>query len=155
MTWRKREVWQQNFAPMLTCTFSGLPLREVQFKVEKYLKEWRISELILKTIGNKHWLCVENFKKINKPCRKKSTNCRAQIIKLIYSEDDLCMTMASIHLYFAGKQVGDTQKRGKPEMRSFCRKSLDLHWSASARLGRGPASVPHLRYLSVSRHFNE
>ena len=63
--------------------------------------------------------------------------------------------MASIHLYFAGKQVGDTQKRGKPEMRSFCRKSLDLHWSASARPGRGPASVPHLRYLSVNRHFNE
>ena len=41
--------------------------------------------------------------------------------------------MASIHLYFAGKQVGDTQKRGKPEMRSSCRKSLDLHWSASPR----------------------
>ena len=65
------------------------------------------------------------------------------------------VTMASIHLYFAGKQVGDTQKRGKPEMRSSCRKSLDLPWSASARPGRGPASVPHLRYLSVSRHFNE
>ena len=38
--------------------------------------------------------------------------------------------MASIHLYFAGKQVGDTQKRGKPEMRSSCRKSL---------IGVGPA----------------
>ena len=63
--------------------------------------------------------------------------------------------MASIHLCFARKQVGDTQKRGKPEMRSSCRKSLDLHWLASARPGRGPASVPHLRYLSVSRHFNE
>ena len=50
--------------------------------------------------------------------------------------------MASIYLYFGGKQVGDTQKRGKPEMRSSCRKSLDLHWSASARPGRGPASVP-------------
>ena len=25
--------------------------------------------------------------------------------------------MASIHLYFARKQVGDTPKRGKPEMR--------------------------------------
>ena len=50
--------------------------------------------------------------------------------------------MASIHLYFVGKQVGDTQKRGKPEMRSSCRKSLDLHWLASARPGRGPASVP-------------
>ena len=37
------------------------------------------------------------------------------------------VSMASIHLYFAGKQVGDTQKRGKPEMRSSCRKSLDLH----------------------------
>ena len=64
-------------------------------------------------------------------------------------------SMASIHHYFARKQVGDTQKRGKPEMRSSCRKSLDLHWSASARPGRGSASVPHLRYLSVSRHFNE
>ena len=65
------------------------------------------------------------------------------------------LRMASIHLYFAGKQVGDTQKRGKLEMRSSCRKSLDLHWSASAPPGRSPASVPHLRYLSVSRHFNE
>ena len=35
--------------------------------------------------------------------------------------------MASIHYYFARKQVGDTQKRGKPEMRSSCRNSLDLH----------------------------
>ena len=40
------------------------------------------------------------------------------------------LAMASIHLYFAGKQVGDTQKRGKPEMRSSCRKSL---------IGVGPA----------------
>ena len=64
-------------------------------------------------------------------------------------------SMASIHHYFARKQVGDTQKRGKPEMRSSYRNSLDLHWSASARPSRGCASVPHLRYLSVSRHFNE
>ena len=35
--------------------------------------------------------------------------------------------------------MGDTQKRGKPEMRSSCRKSLDLHWSASAR--PGPAAA--------------
>ena len=63
--------------------------------------------------------------------------------------------MASIHLYFARKQVGDTPKRGKPEMRSSCRNSLDLHWSPWPRPGRGSASVPHLRYLSVSRHFNE
>ena len=61
--------------------------------------------------------------------------------------------MASIHHYFARKQVGDTQKRGKPEMCSSCRKLLDLHWSASARPGRGSASVPHLRHLSVSRHW--
>ena len=60
--------------------------------------------------------------------------------------------MASIHLYFARKQVGDTPKRGKLEMRSYCRNSLDLHWSAAARPGRGSASVPHLGYLSVSRH---
>ena len=60
--------------------------------------------------------------------------------------------MVSIRHYFARKQVGDAQKRGKPEMRSSCRKSLDLHWSASAQPGRGPASVPH---LSVSRRFNE
>ena len=40
-------------------------------------------------------------------------------------------TMGSIHLYFARKQVGDTPKRGKPEMRSSCRNSLDLHWSAA------------------------
>ena len=66
-----------------------------------------------------------------------------------------CFTMGSIHLYFARKQVGDTPKRGKPEMRSSCRNSLDLHWSAAARPGRGSASVPHLGYLSVSRHFNE
>ena len=63
--------------------------------------------------------------------------------------------MASIHHYFACEQVGDTQERGKPEMRSSCRNSLDLHWSASTRPSRGCASVPHLRYLSVSRHFNE
>ena len=42
------------------------------------------------------------------------------------------ISMASIHLYFAGKQVGDTQKRGKPEMRSSCRKSL---------IGVGPARL--------------
>ena len=30
-------------------------------------------------------------------------------------------SMQSIHLYFERKQVGDTQKRGKPEMRSSCR----------------------------------
>ena len=46
--------------------------------------------------------------------------------------------MASIHLYFAGKQVGDTQKRGKHEMRSSCRKSL---------IGVGPAR-PRPRQLS-------
>ena len=34
--------------------------------------------------------------------------------------------MTSIH-HFARQQVGDTQKRGKPEMRSSCRNSLDLH----------------------------
>ena len=64
-------------------------------------------------------------------------------------------SMASIHHYFAWKQVGDTRKRGKPEMRSSCRNSLDLHWSPWPRPGHGSASVPHLRYLSVSRHFNE
>ena len=62
-------------------------------------------------------------------------------------------SMASIHHYFVWKQVGDTQKCGKPEMRSSCRSSLDLHWSAWPPPGRGSASVPHLRYLSVSRHF--
>ena len=36
-------------------------------------------------------------------------------------------SMASIYHYFARKQVGDTQKCGKPEMRSSCRNSLDLH----------------------------
>ena len=65
------------------------------------------------------------------------------------------LAIASIRHYFARKQVGDTQKRGKPEMRSSCRNSLNLHCSALARLSRGCASVPHLRYLSVSRHFNE
>ena len=45
-------------------------------------------------------------------------------------------TMASIHNNFARKQVGDTQKRGKPEMRSSCRCSTGF-----ARLGRGCASV--------------
>ena len=79
--------------------------------------------------------------------------CRKTAVFAVFSR--LWVSLASIHLYFAGKQVGDTQKRGKPEMRSSCRTSLDLHWSASARPGRGPASVPHLRYLSVSRHFNE
>ena len=39
--------------------------------------------------------------------------------------------MASIHLYFTRKQVGDAPKRGKPEMRSSCRNSLDLHWLAA------------------------
>ena len=39
--------------------------------------------------------------------------------------------------------------------RSSCRNSLELHWLASAWPVRGCASVPHLRYLSVSRHFNE
>ena len=52
----------------------------------------------------------------------------------------------------ASKWGTNTLKRGKPEMHSSCRNSLDLHWSASARPGRGCASVPHLRYLSVSRH---
>ena len=46
-------------------------------------------------------------------------------------------TMASIHHYFARKQVGDTQKRGKPEMRSSCRNSLDLQ---SCRRELGPAA---------------
>ena len=63
--------------------------------------------------------------------------------------------MASIHLYFARKQVGDTPKRGKPNMRSSCRNSLDLHWSPWPWPGRGSASVPHLRYLSISSHLNE
>ena len=80
---------------------------------------------------------------------------RNEKCKFLARESVSSSPMASIHLYFARKQVGDNQKRGKPEMRSSCRKSLDLHWSASARPGRGPASVPHLRYLSVSRHFNE
>ena len=30
-----------------------------------------------------------------------------------------------------------------------------LHWSVSARPGRGSVRVPHLRYLSFSRHFYE
>ena len=51
--------------------------------------------------------------------------------------------------------MGDTQKRRKPEMRSFCRNSLDFYWSPWPWPGRGSASVPYLRYLSVSRHFNE
>ena len=42
-------------------------------------------------------------------------------------QDGAGLGMASIHLYFAGKQVGDIQKRRKPEMRSSCRKSFDLH----------------------------
>ena len=63
-------------------------------------------------------------------------------------EFNLVKKMASIHYNFARKQVGDTRKRGKPKMRS-------LHWSAWPRPGRKSASVPHLRYLSVSRHFNE
>ena len=45
--------------------------------------------------------------------------------------------MASIHHYFARKQVGDTQKRGKPEMHSSGRNSLDLHYSVIARPSRG------------------
>ena len=32
--------------------------------------------------------------------------------------------------------------------------SFGLHWSPWHRPGRGPESVPHLRYLSVSRHFD-
>ena len=47
---------------------------------------------------------------------------------------------------FRGKASGGTQKRGKPEMRSSCRNSLDLLWSWP-QPGRGSASVPHLRYL--------
>ena len=35
--------------------------------------------------------------------------------------------LASIHNNFARKQVGDTQKRGKPEMLTSCRNSLDFH----------------------------
>ena len=58
--------------------------------------------------------------------------------------------MASIHLYFARKQVGDTPKFGKPEMRSSCRK-----FTRFPLIGCGSASVPHLGYLSVSRHFIE
>ena len=51
--------------------------------------------------------------------------------------------------------MGDTRKRRKPEMRSSCSNPLDLHWSARPQPSRGSAlSVPHLRYLSVSRHFN-
>ena len=50
--------------------------------------------------------------------------------------------MVSVHHYFARKQVGDTQKRGKPEMCSSCRNSLDLHWSPWPRPGRRSASVP-------------
>ena len=44
--------------------------------------------------------------------------------------------MASIHHYFARKQVGDTQKRGKPEMRSSCK----IHSICTARLRPGPAA---------------
>ena len=70
----------------------------------------------------------------------------------------LCLVLGQNGVYsslFRGKASGDTQKRGKPEMRSSRRNSLDLHWSPWPRPGRGSASVPHLRYLSVSRHFNE
>ena len=49
--------------------------------------------------------------------------------------------MASIPYNLARKQVGDTQKRGKPEMRSSCSNSLDLHWSARPQPGRGSALV--------------
>ena len=42
--------------------------------------------------------------------------------------------MASIHLYFAGKQVGDTQKRGKPEMR-------ESHSICTDRRRPGPAAA--------------
>ena len=48
---------------------------------------------------------------------------------------------------------GTPQKHRKLEMRTSCRNSLDLHWSAWPQPGRGSASVPRLRYLSVSRHF--
>ena len=34
------------------------------------------------------------------------------------------MAMASIHHYFARKQVGDTQKRGKPKLQKFTRFAL-------------------------------
>ena len=51
---------------------------------------------------------------------------------------------------------GTLKSAGNPtEMRSSCRNSLDLHWSPWPQPGRESASVPHLRYLSVSRHFNE
>ena len=45
--------------------------------------------------------------------------------------------MASLHHYFARQQVGDTQKRGKPEMRSSCRNSLDI---CTDRGDLGPAA---------------
>ena len=45
--------------------------------------------------------------------------------------------MASIHLYFARKQVGDTQKRGKPEMRSSCR----MYSICTDRRQPGPAAA--------------
>ena len=66
--------------------------------------------------------------------------------------------MASIHHYFARKQVGDTNKRGKPEMRSLRRNSLDLHCSASIRPSRGCTSVPtpdtcqSVAILMIRRH---
>ena len=56
-------------------------------------------------------------------------------------------------LYFTRKQVGDAQKREKPEMRSSCRNSLALHWSAWPRLRVCKCPPPQ---IPVScRHFNE
>ena len=63
--------------------------------------------------------------------------------------------MASIHHNFARKQVGDTQKGRKPEVRSSCKNSLDWHWSAWPWPSRESPCVPRLRYMSVSRPFNE
>ena len=70
--------------------------------------------------------------------RKK--RCKKSLLFLWYSQTNCdakwAWAKASVH-YFARKQVGDTQKRGKPEMRSSCRNSLDF-----ALIGLGPARPP-------------
>ena len=76
----------------------------------------------------------------------KSTNSETSLLKQLLCCWWVCgfawwkniLSMASIHHYFARKQVGDTQKRGKPEMRSSCRNSLDSVCTARPR--RGPAA---------------
>ena len=66
------------------------------------------------------------------PCYARGPGRGSALGKLRHASNKSCTSaMASIHLYFARKQVGDTPKRGKLEMRSSCRNSLDLHWSAA------------------------